>query len=165
MALPWRSGHFITANRLNSALGSSVGRVMTQASVAYTTSGTTELHIAKLAIEDLPIFAGRWYAFDVSIECNNSVAADQFTVRVRKDTSSGTEVGNSRFEAHPTNNGITSNWFFREYWKAPADDADGDFYITIQRILGTGTSAVQGYSHTSFAITDIGSLATFVEVP
>lgn len=165
MAGPWRAGHLVTAKRLNAALGTITGRILAQAGTYLTTSGTTELDLPKLAVADYPVVAGRYYKFELRVQGNASVANDQFAFRVRRDTAvSGTELAQARYQVANVT-AFTDQRVLIKYWKATTTNPALDLFVSVQRTAGSGTLAIHGDTETQFAITDVGDIATFVEVP
>ncbi len=164
MALPWRAGHIITARRLNAALGVVVARTLTQAGTYFTTSGTTLADLPKLAINDFAITAGRWYEFTARVQANASTANDQFIFKVRTAPAGGTVLAELRYQVANIT-GATDQKAMKRLWKATTTDPAADFYVSVERTAGSGTLAIQGAGETYFSITDIGDIASVVEVP
>lgn len=172
MAIPWRAGHIITATRLNSALGTVTGRQLTFAGTVTTIPGTggadAETDIPKLSILDYPVLAGRWYKFELNIEAQDAGALNVFVFRVRHSTAvSGTELFAWRLNTRNADANQVNSASYVGYWKALADNSALDFFVSGQHVDtasdAPGALSILGYSHTSFAITDIGDIATFVE--
>lgn len=165
MAEPWRTGHIVTAQRLNASLGTITGRIVTQSGTLVTTSGSTEIDISKLALADYPVLAGRYYKLELRVQANANTANDQFIFHVRTGTAvSGTEIAQFRFQVANVNS-FDDHRFMYKYWKATADNPALDLFVSVHRVAGSGTMRVLGDNETQFAITDVGNIATFVEVP
>jgi hypothetical protein len=162
--LPWRAGHIITARRLNAALGVIVGRVLTQAGTYFTTSAATVADLPKLTISDLAVTAGRWYEFSIRIQGNASVANDQFSFKVRTAAAGGTVLAEMRYQVGNVT-AFTDQKILKRYWKAPTTNSAMDFYVSVERTAGSGTLAIHGQSESYFSITDVGDVASIVEVP
>lgn len=139
------------------------GRLVTAAGVINTTSGTTELDIPKLAIENWTVTNTAWYILNLKLSAQMSAGNDSYLVRVRKDTAlSGTVI--AQFEWITQVAGFTHAVSQHIPWQAPATDADADFYVSIQRIAGTGVAAINGASVTAFWIDVKGITPLFVGV-
>jgi hypothetical protein len=139
------------------------GRLVTAAGVINTTSGTTELDIPKLAIENWVVNNGFWYILNLKMSAQASAGGDSYLVRIRKDTAlSGTVI--AQFEWITQVAGFTHSLTQHIPWQAPATDGDADFYVSVQRIAGTGVLAVNGLSATAFWIDVKGSTPLFVNV-
>lgn len=131
------------------------GRVVSQA--GFITTGiddTPEVNITKLALENTQVVGGTFYVLNLYLSVNFATVAanDSYLVRVRKDTPLvGTVIleGNLR-PASPDL--FDDSKTLSQPWLAPATDTDADFYVSIQRVFGTGTMNVYGNSRTSFWI-------------
>jgi len=135
-------------------LGTIGGRLLTGAGFVHTTSGTTELNLTKLALENTRTESGTWYTLNLNLFYNNATVAagDSFLIRVRKDTAlSGTVIAEFvvRPESPDTFDGSRT---FAQPWFSGAQDLDADFYVSAQRQAGTGTLAFYGGSRTAFWI-------------
>lgn len=139
--------------------GQIAGRVMSTAGIQYTTSGTTELDVTKLRIENYRVKSGGWYIFWVKLSAQFNGAGDSFNIRIRRDTAlSGTVVAN--FEWIGQVAGFTQTVTMGIPWQAPADDADFDVYVSTQRIAGASTMAINGDERSAFWIDDRGGDST-----
>jgi hypothetical protein len=129
-------------------------RTVSTAGIIQTTSGTTELNITKLALENTRTESGTWYVLNLNLTYNHATVAagDSYLVRIRKDTAlSGTTLAEFivRPESADTFDGSKT---FAQPWLSGGQDTDADFYVSIQRVAGTGTLGVYGNSHTAFWI-------------
>ncbi len=137
---------------------STIGGARAESGSPYVASGisTTEVNIAALAIENKVCRSGRMYGFAGHLRVNCTVAGDSFAVRIRKDTAlSGTEVG--LYHLIPKVGGYDHTVIVNPTWKCTSDDTDADFYVSIQRIAGTGTVSVYGQGYTSIRLMDLGA--------
>jgi hypothetical protein len=133
-------------------------RVATTVGFMATTVGTTELNLAKLAIENYRVTSGFFYTFALSLFYNfvTVAAGDSYSVRIRKDTAlSGTVVGLYVIRPASPDTFDDSKTFFLP-WRATATDVDADFYVSVQRVAGTGTLGVNGDRISAFEITPRG---------
>lgn len=136
--------------------GSIGGRTVSTAGIINTTVGTTELNITKLALENTRVESGTWYVLNLNLTYNHVTvsATDSYVVRIRKDTAlSGTVLAEFivRPESADTFDGSKT---CAQPWQAPAQDTDADFYVSVQRVAGTGTLGIYGASHTAFWINE-----------
>lgn len=82
-AVPTLDGQVLLGSGIAGTLGTAV----------YTTSGTTELNLPKLALANVPVVSGRAYVFHLYLYGNPSVANTDFWFRVRTTTAvSGTNI-------------------------------------------------------------------------
>lgn len=134
------------------------GRIATTAGFMATTSGTTQLNLPKLAIENYRVTSGFFYEFKLSLFYNHATvsATDSFTVFIRRDTAlSGAIVaqGVIRPENPDTFDGSKTLLL---PWRAVATDVDADYYVSVQRVAGTGTLAINGDRLSAFSIAPMG---------
>lgn len=131
------------------------GRIAASASSLGVTSGTTELNLPKLAITGARTRNTNVYMLSLTMSATMSAANDSFTVRVRKDTAlSGTVLATWSWITQVAS--YTHSKTFTWPWKATADNASTNFYISIQRAAGTGTMDVDG-TRSAFDVADRGS--------
>jgi hypothetical protein len=141
-----------TLNTLN--MRSLGGRIATTAGVINAGITTTEVNITKIQFENSVITSGRIYVFHVTLSFQASAGNDSYQVRVRKDTAlSGTIVAAKATITQVS--GFTHYLEFHRPWSAPSSDADADFYVSAQRIAGSGSIDVNGNSETCFWIDEI----------
>lgn len=133
-------------------------RIATTAGFMATTSGTTELNLPKIAIENYRVTSGFFYTFALSLFYNfaSVVAGDAYAVRIRKDTAlSGTVVG--LFSIRPASaDTFDDTKTFYLPWRATATDVDADFYVSVQRIAGSGTLGINGDRLSAFEVAPRG---------
>lgn len=136
----------------DATLGAEVSRwtrILDDAGTYLTTSGTDQLNLAKLAVENINVLVSRTYNFMLKLYIESPTANDDFFIRVRKDDpSTGTIL-----EEWPwilQRSGLDHAATFFGSWVATGGDVDGDFYVTVQRVDGTGTIAIQGDRKTKF---------------
>jgi hypothetical protein len=133
-------------------------RVATTVGFMATTSGTTELNLPKLAIENYRVTSGFFYTFALSLFYNfvTVAAGDSYSVRIRRDTAlSGTVIG--LFVIRPaTPDTFDDSKTFYLPWRATATDVDADFYVSVQRVAGTGTLGINGDRYSAHELTPRG---------
>lgn len=106
-----------------------------------TTSGTTELDLAKYAFTGLTLVTNRYYLARYNVTYVKTVAADGFDFKVRANTAvSGTQISASGF--NPTRFGTGAEETFEFIFKG--DPTWTSIYLSVVRSGGTGTLAYYG---------------------
>lgn len=150
-----------TVNTLN--LRSLGGRIVTTAGVINAGITTTEVNVTKAAFENSTITSGRVYIFTFTFSAQFTTANDSFLIRIRKDTAlSGTVL--VTWAIIPQVSGFSHYVTQRRPWIAPASDADADFYISFQRIAGSGSCDINGNSETTFFIEEVVGPTDWISV-
>jgi hypothetical protein len=144
------------------------GRIASGTGFINTGIAGTEVNVAKVAIENYRATAGHFYMLSANIFWNFAtvVAGDSYVVRVRRDTAlSGTII--AEWVIRPVDNSaFDESESFNQPWKATADDADLDVYLSVIRVAGSGTLSINGDRRTAFWLTDLGGDTTlWSEVP
>lgn len=140
------------------------GRIATTAGAINSGITTTEVNIAKIQFENSIIVSGRIYVFHVVLSGQVTAANDSFQLRIRKDTPlSGTILVGQALITQVS--GFTHYANVHRPWVAPSSDADADFYVSLQRIAGTGSFDVNGNSETIFWIDEIVSPTDWQSIP
>lgn len=151
-----------TVNTLN--MRSLGGRIAVAAGVITGGVTTTETNIPRLAFENSVIQSARVYLFNVTLSAQFSIGSDSFTIRIRKDTAlSGTVIASTAWISQVA--GFTHDRTFVIPWVAPAGDADADFYVSIQRIAGSGIADINGNGSSSFWIYEVTTPTDWISVP
>ena len=131
------------------------GRILAAAGTAHVDVAGTEVNITKLAIDNYRVRQNSFYIFNVRLYLSGGTAGEDFFIRVRKDTPlSGTVVADTPVFVPATAFDFT--WTTALPWKAPADDTDADFYLSLQRVVGANSVDVIGDSKSAFWIEDMG---------
>jgi hypothetical protein len=106
-----------------------------------TTSGTTELDLAKLQLTGLTLVTGRYYEVRYQITFTKTVAGDSFDLKLRANTAvSGTQIGQHGFNF---TDGLTGG--LREFGLMFKGDASyTSLYLSVVRSGGTGTLSYYG---------------------
>jgi hypothetical protein len=106
-----------------------------------TTSGTTELDLAKLQLTGLTLVTGRYYEARYQIVFTKTVAGDTFDLKLRVNTAtSGTQIGQHGFNF---TDGLTGG--LREFSLMFKGDASyTSLYLSVVRATGTGTLSYYG---------------------
>lgn len=143
------------------------GRIATTTGAIETNIVGTEVNIDKLNFENTEITSGLIYIFHIKLAAvfSGIVAGDAFNIRIRKDTSlTGTGIITIRWFPSPSS--FTQIEDFSHMWSAPTTDSDADFYISLERISGTGSiTQVNGNSETAFWIDEILDSSLWTLVP
>jgi hypothetical protein len=124
-----------------------------------TTTGTTEMNLAPLQIPasgGFTILAGRYYVFNLVAECNASVANDEFAFIVRYGSVSGQIITKFRWQVANVT-AFSDTKTFRRPWKCLTNDGGASFFLSVQRLAGTGTLSVDADINTAFWLEDGGS--------
>lgn len=107
-----------------------------------TTSGTTEMDLAKLQLTNfnIPMVTGSYYVARFLLTVTNTIASDTFDVRLRANTPvTGTQIGRlDHFANEPTA-------YSREYaFEFKGDASYTSIYVSLVRTGGTGTMSYYG---------------------
>lgn len=107
-----------------------------------TTSGTTELDLAKYAMTNLTLITGRYYLARYLVTRVKTVGGDTFDFRLRANTPvSGTQIGRlDSFAQDPTTQTAELGFLF------VGDASYTSIYLSAVRTAGTGTLAYYGTS-------------------
>lgn len=170
MALPgpFLAGQRLTAGQLNDATQKTLRSIEVSAAGSIgVTSGTTELNLAKLALGPVPQVNGGLYHFDLSLTCQNSVASDEYHFFLRRDTAlTGTLI--TTFILFATS--VTSGRAFVGWDDVTAAaDENVQYYLSVKRVVGSGTLTVYGQlsstNRSSLKISRAGYSSEFALVP
>jgi hypothetical protein len=134
------------------------GVLVVTAGTLLTTSGTTEADVTNLDLtSNITVKSGNYYRLNLNIAGQATTNADDFQFRIRRTTTlTGTVVGDFRWivaSAAVVNDQRT----WSVIWKCPSGSTTEHFYVSVQRVLGSGTMVVQGDSKSCFWIEDMGS--------
>lgn len=165
---PFLAGQRLTAGQLNDATQKTLKSIdIIAAGALYTTSGTTELDLPKFALSAIPQVNGGLYRFDLRIiTSQNTLATDQFSLFIRRDTAlTGTIIDEIPIYPPPTVNGV-----LLVVWAdfpAVADESV-NYFLSAKRRSGTGTFTVYGQlltsSHSAIKISRVGYSSEFALV-
>lgn len=126
-------------------------RVVSAAGNYLTTSSNTELELPKLGVNNLSVVTGQLYNFAGKIQLiNPTVNNDDFQVRIRTGTSFATSTERQMIPMMVDVSGLQHAIIISGYWKATITTSPLNFYVSIQRAVGTGTGTVGGDSATFF---------------
>lgn len=162
------AGHVVTASEMGAILDQIdvlssrvVGGVRAESSSPYigTTSGTTELNLANLAITGRTVTSGHMYRFAGALYVNASISGDSFGIRVREDTSLTGTIAMDRAKIVQTS-GFDHDWPFVFYWKCTSSSSSKAFYVSVVRAAGTGTCSVYGNGSSTWAVEDMDLTAS-----
>jgi hypothetical protein len=117
-------------------------RILNSGNPIATTSGTTELDLAKYALTGLTLVTNRYYLMRYLVTYTKSVATDAFSLKLRINTAvSGTQTGQLNiFAEDPAAN--TKELSFL----VAGDSSWTAFYLSAVRTAGTGTLSYYGTS-------------------
>lgn len=138
------------------------GRSITHTGLLASAVGSGETDMPKFAVTGVHTKNGFFYEFSLALSAQFSESGDEFGVRIRKDNpvgSGGTVIQEYRWNAVATAFN-TDTRTFTGVWKATADNASTNFYVSIVNLAGSGTVDVNGNANSyrpSFVITDRGS--------
>jgi len=145
---PFLAGQRLTAGQLNDA----VEKTLDDASIAVagglgTTSGATELNIAKLALGPVSVNTANLYSLQARIICSQSAATDEFLMRIRRDTAlTGALVAEFNMYAPGTTNGfLFTSW---SDFVPAVNNTAVSYYFSFLRFAGAGTLSVWGQLNT-----------------
>lgn len=115
---------------------------------------TTETNITKMASGLVTVTAGDLIGFDIKAILQNSIASDEFYLRIRKGTAvSGTLVQQiTVYRPNHTAGYQLTTWID---WPCSATETT-NFYVSLVRATGTGNLTVYGQSGTGMAIRRLG---------
>jgi hypothetical protein len=140
------------------------GRIAATVGVINAGINTTEVNISKLGFTPTSVTINRVYVHVVTLSTQFSAGNDSFVVRVRKDTAlSGTIVFSQAWISQVA--GFTHDRSFIFPWIATATDASADFFVSLQRVAGTGTCDVNGSNASSYFILEMTNTSEWVSVP
>lgn len=167
MALPgpFLAGQRLTAGQLNDATQKTLDEAEISAAGAIQIGiNTVETNIPKLALGPVDLVAGGLYSIQPKLILNNSVATDEFILRVRRDTPvTGTLVAEMTIWRPNT----TAGYLFSTYddFTSAVDDPGVMLYSSLVRNAGTGNIAIYGQfstlSRTSIKIVRVGYSSEF----
>lgn len=149
MGNPFLAGQRLTAGQLNDATEKTLSsiEVGTAGSIG-TTSGTTELNIAKLQLGPVALVAGGLYRWDARLTLQASVTTDTFEMRIRRDTAvTGTLITSMQIQA-PNNLGVTTFVGWDSFISSVVDPAV-TYFTSLVRTSGTGTLNIFGQTSTT----------------
>jgi hypothetical protein len=125
---------------------------VTQAGIITSSNAGTEVNIPKLSMTARRVRAGTYYILHLSLFGQSSVNSDDYSIKVREDTAlSGNMIADFRW-IDGSEAVVNSQRSWEGVWKCTADNTNKSFFISVQRLLGTGVLDVQGDSHTSWWI-------------
>jgi hypothetical protein len=137
------------------SLANLVGKRVTAAGVIHAAVGGTEVNITKLAAT-AAIITGSYYRLRarVYVSAPSATSSDDYFVRIRRTTAlTGTVVADQpNFIDVP---GVDHVLDLDTVWKADVSGST-QFFVSLQRLAGTGTVDVVGDSKTNFAIIGAG---------
>lgn len=121
------------------------------ASAAY----TSETEITAFRVDAQSVVNGGAYLFLGQTQYTPNATGNEWEIRLREDSITGTIVGTTRFPSVNTANfGYPISWYF--LWKCTVTNTNKRFVYTIQRnagagnVLIAGTSGGGGCTHMSF---------------
>lgn len=142
------------ATTLNGQVLLGAGLAGTFGTAVYTTSGTTELNLVKLALLNVPVVTGRAYVFHLYLYGNPSLANTDFWFRVRTTTAlTGTNI--LRWNMYDS--GAASLDEMAGYvapWIATST-GNVSFYVSAAQLSGSGNLSICAGS--AFWVTDGGA--------
>jgi len=140
-------------------------RVLTSG-IITSSSGTTEVNVPKLAMTGRRVKSGTYYVLHLSLFGQGSVNADDFSIKVREDTAlSGNAIADFRWVVGQEAV-VNAQRTWEGLWKCTADNTNKSFFISVQRLLGTGQLDIQGDVHTSWWIEETtADSAVWSDVP
>lgn len=125
----------------------------TQTGALFTTSGTTEATITSTA--SFNSVANRYYLITVSASVYGSVSGDQFTIRIRNGSLTGTVLLSQTISMW---NAVYTAASFSFAVSSLTTAASNGLFLTAQRISGTGTlNSNSTASPALITMSDIGS--------
>lgn len=131
------------------------GRVVTTAGVLHSLTDGTETQVAKLVVLGKPIKSGVFYDLAVGLTGNFGSADQSVTVRVRQGATFGAAAELVQWSwVNPTGGFATNSASWAKPWKATADNASTNFYVSVQRISGSAQIDILGDRRPTFVITD-----------
>lgn len=171
MALPgpFLAGQRLTAGQLNDATQKTItSQEIGIAGSVATTSGTTQLNVSQLALTPVDLVNGALYSWGVRLILTNTVATDEFSFKIRRDTPLTGTIISEWIIYRPNQN--AGGYFFVNWddWAASADETAVQFYCSVQRVTGTGTMSVFGQlgatNRTGVALRRVGYASELVVV-
>jgi hypothetical protein len=141
---------------------------VTQAGAITTSSAGTEVNIPKLSITGMRVKAGTYYEVHLTVFGQATTLSDDFSIKFREDTaltgplmSTGVDFRWIVAAAAAVNDQRT--WV--GIWKCGADNTSKSIFVSVQRLLGTGTIDIQGDSHTFLMIKESAGAGVWTDVP
>lgn len=138
--------------------GTGVGKIAATAGQINSGIGSTEVNIAKLQVIDFRVLTDVIYIFNMHLWFNlTSQSTDaSYSIRVRYFTAlTGSIIVEDIFRPVSVDNfDDTKNVAIP--WKSTTTDTGADFFVSIQRIAGTGTLSVAGSNKSAFWIDTAG---------
>lgn len=115
-------------------------RILNAGNPIATTSGTTELDLAKYQLSSVTLVTGRYYIARYQVTFTKSVATDSFDLKVRANTAtSGTVLGlQAVFQADPNQGTKEFAFLFA------GDSSYTSLYLSAVRTGGTGSLSYYG---------------------
>lgn len=146
MALPgpFLAGQRLTAGQLNDATQKTLKTVEVGTSgIIGTTSGTTELNIAKLGFGPVPMVNGGLYTFGVHLILQMVTSgAQEYLCTIRRDTAlTGTVVAQWTIYNQVGTGGFSFTNWQDVPWSA---DENVTFFVSFQRLTGANTMNIYG---------------------
>jgi hypothetical protein len=165
---PFLAGQRLKAGALNDATQKTLKSVEISATGAlYTTSGTTELNIPRLALSNIPQVNGGLYGFDVRLVVNQTVLVANYSFFIRRDTAlTGTIIAEIPLFAPPSLNGeLLSTWTD----VAATLNENVNYFASLKQTAGTGTMTLFGQLNTAIRtgikISRVGYSSEFAVIP
>jgi hypothetical protein len=140
-------------------------RVLT-AGIVTSSSAGTEVNIPKLAMTGRRVKSGTYYIIHLSLFGQGSVNSDDFSIKVREDTSlTGNTIADFRWVVGQEAV-VNSQRSWEGIWKCTADNTNKSFFISMVRLLGTGQLDIQGDNHTGWWLEETtADSAVWTDVP
>lgn len=155
------NGSITAAAAVNEQLLSGVS--LAQVGTYLTTSGTTELNLAKLAVSGINYGSTDVLKFTVLARFSGGAAGDTFEVRIRQTTAlSGTLLKSGRVIVDSANQ---FNKVIELPWVPGSSGTNQSFFVSLVKIVGSGNLAVEGDNNTQHILTKIGTTARYTLVP
>lgn len=136
--------HFQTLAQDTDALIGTYPRILRQVGIDLTTSdatatsGTTEKVIATVSAT---LVSGKQYCIEFDSTWDRTVLSDDFLVRIREDSLTGTIINGQRMPAAAA---LTGEGFGLRGFHTAAGDGAKTFVATVVRVGGTGTITRRG---------------------
>ncbi len=145
---PFLAGQKLTAGQLNDATQKTIKSIeIGVAGAVYTTSGTTELNMPRFSVGPVSVVNGALYLWNLRLDLQNTVGTDVFNLIIRRTTAlTGTVISDWLIRTSSGTVGYSQN-----YWDDFVSSADESvqYYVSVQRLSGTGTLSVYGQSSTT----------------
>jgi hypothetical protein len=146
------SGQRLTSAVLNGLPQPLQGKILGQASATYLqTSGTTELKLPKLTLTGITVASGAALEFRLNARISGGsvppVPNDVFEFRVRQANDTSGTIVSAFLWIIPSTDQCDMSW---SRVTVPSVTVSNEtFYLSVVRILGSGTLGVQGQSGTT----------------